>query len=133
MNYVYQVENMPHAGPMTDGYVWRDEVLEIAARADAQIAELQRSITIRDTEIARLETDLELARRDAGRYLAIKPHVSPGLVTHIYEDGSRLTFTEWSFAGVFAGAFRGDTLDEAIDAGPWWRKDAARAGNGGGV
>ena len=82
---------------------------------------------------ANMETDLELARRDAGRYLAIKPHVSPGLVTHIYEDGSRLTFTEWSFAGVLAGAFRGDTLDEAIDASPWLRKDAARAGNGGGV
>lgn len=33
-------------------------------RLDARIAELEQSVTIRDTEIARLETDLELARRD---------------------------------------------------------------------
>lgn len=32
------------------------------------LAELEEAVTIRDTEIARLETDLELARRDAARW-----------------------------------------------------------------
>ena len=36
--------------------------------ADARITELETAITIRDTEIARLETDLELARVDQARY-----------------------------------------------------------------
>jgi hypothetical protein len=31
---------MPHAGYINDGYVWRCEAVEIAARADAEIAAL---------------------------------------------------------------------------------------------
>jgi len=37
------------------------DICKIAARADARIAELETAIIVRDTEIARLETDLELA------------------------------------------------------------------------
>jgi len=118
MNYVYQVENMPHAGPMTDGYVWRDEVLEIAARADAQIAALQQSITIRDTEIARLETDLELARRDAERLELARDSDNEGPIS----AGNATAFGKYGFERV--EWFYGDELDAAVDA--------ARAGNGGG-
>ena len=44
-NFREEVEDMPHAGYSTDGYVWRIEAAEIAARADAQIAELESRIT----------------------------------------------------------------------------------------
>lgn len=71
-NFREEIEGMPHAGYSTDGYVWRIEAAEIAARADTRIAELEAALTIRDTEIARLETDLELARRDAARYRFVR-------------------------------------------------------------
>lgn len=47
---------------------WRDELRIYRETENKRIAELERSVTVRDTEIARLETDLELARRDAERY-----------------------------------------------------------------
>ena len=91
------------------GLLFRRDVEKIAARADARIAELEcglnhlsaafdadqlriaeleQSVTVRDTEIARFETDLELARRDIVRlkfkvnatFDAIKEH-APRTVT----------------------------------------------------
>lgn len=42
--------------------------VDAAIKADARITELETAITVRDTEIARLETDLELALIGARRY-----------------------------------------------------------------
>lgn len=47
---------------------WRDELRIYRETESARIAELEQSVTVRDTEIARLETDLELARIGARRY-----------------------------------------------------------------
>ena len=57
-----------HVNDDVCAYTMRSHAAEIAARADARIAELEQSVTVRDTEIARLETDLELARIGARRY-----------------------------------------------------------------
>ena len=43
---------------------WREELRIYRETESARIAELEQSVTVRDTEIARLETDLELARMD---------------------------------------------------------------------
>lgn len=41
---------------------WRDELRIYREAENSRIAELEQSVTVRDTEIARLETDLELGR-----------------------------------------------------------------------
>ena len=84
------------------------EIAALANCADARIADLEQSITIRDTEIARLETDLELARRDGDRY------------RHVRMMNPREFSAMWTRTMVTCAQF-----DELIDA--------ARAGNGGGV
>ena len=112
----------------------RAKSAEIAARADARIAELEcglnhlsaafdadqlriaeleQSVTVRDTEIARLETDLELARRDAERWRKLRAmnwtQKDALAVVHVRDLRlGTLTFTH-------------DRLDLAVDA---------RAGNG---
>ena len=143
-NFREEVEDMPHAGYSTDGYVWRIEAAEIAARADARIteierecsqwrdelriyretenkriAELEQALTVRDTEIARLETDSELARRDAERYRWLRDSDNEGPIS----AGNATAFGEYGFERV--EWFYGDELDAAVDE--------ARAGNGGWV
>jgi hypothetical protein len=44
MTYSEQIEGMPHAGYINDGLVWRIEAAEIAAEADARIAELVEAL-----------------------------------------------------------------------------------------
>ena len=75
----------------------------IGAEALAALAELERSVTERDTEIARLETDLELARIGAERYRWLR------------DQGGRDVDTPWV---VFRGGtwFLRAELDAAIDA-----------------
>lgn len=86
-----------------------------AARADAKIAALQQSITIRDTEIARLETDLELARIGARRY-----EVARRMGPRMWTDAHNLNVST------------GKPFDQIIDElMPFCFP--ARAGNGGGA
>mgnify|MGYP000131303469 CR=1 FL=1 len=88
---------------------WRDELRIYRETESKRIAELERSVTVRDTEIARLETDLELARRDAERldwFRTLTPH--------------KLARIRAAFMPDSAGDVRATI-------------DAARAGNGGGV
>lgn len=86
---------------------WRDELRIYRETENKRIAELERSVTVRDTEIARLETDLELARRDAERldwFRTLTPH--------------KLARIRAAFMPDSAGDVRATI-------------DAARAGNGG--
>jgi len=98
---------------------WREELRIYRETENARIAELEQSVTVRDTEIARLETDLELARRDAERYRWLARFAS---YSHIGQENGEW-FKRWTFAGPLAYALEGETLGEAIDK--------ARAGNGG--
>lgn len=68
MNYHDQVAVLTITHAILGKFVLRDHALEIAACADARITELETAITVRDTEIARLSADLELARIGARRY-----------------------------------------------------------------
>ena len=95
---------------------WRDELRIYRETENSRIAELEQSVTVRDTEIARLETDLELARRDAERWRKLRAmnwtQKDALAVVHVRDLRlGTLTFTH-------------DRLDLAVDA---------RAGNGGGV
>jgi len=88
---------------------WRDELRIYRETENKRIAELEQSVTVRDTEIARLETYLELARRDAERldwFRTLTPH--------------KLARIRAAFMPDSAGDVRATI-------------DAARAGNGGGV
>jgi len=96
---------------------WRDELRIYRETENKRIAELERSVTVRDTEVARLETDLELARRDAERYWWLRD--------------------KW-----YLNKREQRCLDECLSLNPWADPppedfdnaiDAARAGNGGGV
>jgi len=77
--------------------------------ADARIAELEQAVTVRDTEIARLETDLELARRDAERYRWIRDSDNEGPIS----AGNATAFGEYGFERV--EWFYDDELDAAVD------------------
>jgi len=85
------------------------DICKIAARADARIAELETAIIVRDTEIARLETDLELARRDAERYRWIRDSDNEGPIS----AGNATAFGEYGFERV--EWFYDDELDAAVD------------------
>ena len=88
---------------------WRLELRIYRETENKRIAELEQSVTVRDTEIARLETYLELARRDAERldwFRTLTPH--------------KLARIRAAFMPDSAGDVRATI-------------DAARAGNGGGV
>ena len=111
------------------------------ARADARIAELEqafselsestRSIATHAADsIARLETDLELARRDAERYRFLRDQVprvtgdyKRRVAAHLHDWARSIDpnakFNMWSYDELC-----GDRLDAEIDK--------ARAGNGGG-
>lgn len=81
------------------------------------LAEIEQSIAARDSEIARLETDLELARRDAERYRWIRDSDNEGPIS----AGNATAFGEYGFERV--EWFYDDELDAAVDE--------ARAGNWG--
>lgn len=110
---------------------------EYSARLDAaasdRVAEFAKlaesAITVRDTEIARLQTDLELVRRDAGRLDTLSAHLADDITIcppgkHGKGDGWLIFWqTGWDNYGQLGEETHGATLREAIDA--------ARAGNGG--
>lgn len=78
---------------------------------DTRIAALESALAVRDTEIARLQTDLELVRRDADRYRWLRANATQRLAVELFGQPSP-TY-----------------IDSRIDAAlPY---DAARAGNGG--
>lgn len=123
MGYYDEVPTLPGAGFQC--------AREIAERADTRITALESALTVRDTEIARLETDLELARRDGGRYRFLKSQAPsvPGecrrrVAANVHDWARSLDpaaqFDMWAYEEL-----SGDRLDVEIDA--------ARAGNGGGV
>ena len=85
---------------------WREELRIYRETENKRIAELEQSVTVRDTEIARLETDLELARRDGERL-----------------DWFR-TLTQHKLARIRAAFIPGRDGDVRATI------DAARAGNG---
>ena len=97
---------------------WRDELRIYRETENKRIAELEQSVTVRDTEIARLEMDLELARIGARRY----------------ETARRMDPRMWADACKL-NLFTGKHFDEIIDElRPFmFPQDAARAGNGGEV
>ena len=95
---------------------WGVEMRIYRETENSRIAELEQSVTVRDTEVARLETDLELARRDGERWRKLRAmnwtQKDALAVVHVRDLRlGTLTFTH-------------DRLDLAVDA---------RAGNGGGV
>ena len=93
---------------------WRDELRIYRETENARIAELEQSVTVRDTEIARLETDLELARRDAERWRKLRA------MNWTQKDALAVVHVRSLKLGT--ETFTHDRLDLAIDA---------RAGNGG--
>lgn len=92
--------------------------VDAAIKADARITELETALTVRETEIARLSADLELARIGARRY----------------ETARRMDPRMWADACKL-NLFTGKHFDEIIDElRPFmFPQDAARAGNGGEV
>ena len=88
---------------------WRDELRIYREAENARIAELERSVTVRDTEIARLETDLELARREV-----------KSLEEHLH---ALVEVSEDSTIARARAVLNGDDIGED--------EDTARAGNGG--
>lgn len=90
---------------------WRDELRIYREAENARIAELERSVTVRDTEIARLETDLELARREV-----------KSLEEHLH---ALVEVSDDSTIARARAVLNGDDIGED--------EDTARAGNGGGV
>ena len=90
---------------------WRDELRIFRETENKRIAELEQSVTVRDTEIARLETDLELARREV-----------KSLEEHLH---ALVEVSDDSTIARARAVLNGDDIGED--------EDAARAGNGGGV
>lgn len=99
---------------------WRDELRIYRESENARIAELEQAVAIRDTEIARLETDLELARRDAD-YLRLFARIRFG-----YAPGDYFGICHYCKAQ-FIGDKRAMNCEACADKAI----DAARAGNGG--
>jgi len=95
---------------------WRDELRIYRETENKRIAELEQSVTVLDTEVARLETDLELARIECA-----------GLERRVKSlDESLHALVEVSEDSTIARAralLNGDDIGED--------EDAARAGNGG--
>lgn len=94
-------------------YVLRRPAAEIAARADARITELEIAITVRDTEIARLETDLELAQVDHARMRRLDDLWVRKLVAGEASEGQAAKATGLNRIELRK---RADELDAAIDA-----------------
>lgn len=97
-NFREEVEDMPHAGYINDGYVWRIEAAEIAARADARIAELEH---------------------DAERYHWLRRKVYVVGLHHLHDnDCGQFEFANLPrISGPMAGVGNAaDALDVVIDA-----------------
>lgn len=95
---------------------WREELRIYRETENKRIAELEQSVTVRDTEIARLETDLELALVGARRY----------------EVARRMNVRQLIDARTMH--MHGKPFDEIMDElRPYMFPQEARAGNGGGV
>jgi len=90
---------------------WRDELRIYRETENKRIAELEQSVTVRDTEIARLETDLELARREV-----------KSLEEHLH---ALVEVSDDSTIARARAVLNGDDIGED--------EDTARAGNGGGL
>lgn len=88
---------------------WRDELRIYREAENARIAELEQAVAIRDTEIARLETDLELARREV-----------KSLEEHLH---ALVEVSDDSTIARARAVLNGDDIGED--------EDTARAGNGG--
>ena len=122
--------------------------------ADARIAELEQAVTVRDTEVARLETDLELARigerernslRDfANDVMESWPHgdvdgcelermaVEHGLLALKDPKPTEPCCDNCACSGYPSPEEWSDGIDCYVRT-PLLKGDAARAGNGGGV
>ena len=159
MSHVARAETMmQHAQVLHDQS--NTTALESERQANAllteRIAELERAVTVRDAEIARLETDLELARREVVRLnqtvgvlsadianpapdmqeRALKACGHYEIVTRLETDAARYLWlrdesgndhhTPWCAVGYTDPAW---LTGKHLDAAI----DAARAGNGGGV
>lgn len=98
---------------------WRDELRIYRETENKRIAELERAVTVRDTEIARLETDLELARRDAD-YLRLFARIRFGYAPGDYFGTCHCCKSQ------FIGDKRAMNCEACADKAI----DAARAGNG---
>ncbi len=96
---------------------WRLELRIYRETENSRIAELEQSVTVRDAEIARLETDLELARRDGNRWRKLRAMNWTQKDAFAVVDVSSLKLGTLTYTH--------DRLDAAIDK--------ARAGNGGEV
>ena len=88
---------------------WRDELRIYRETENKRIAELEQSVTVRDTEIARLETDLELARMEV-----------KSLEEHLH---ALVEVSDDSTIARARAVLNGDDIGED--------EDTARAGNGG--
>ena len=115
---------------------WRDELRIYCETENARIAELERAVTVRDTEIARLETDLELARREVKRLgdaldlsaleyadLAVS---AKSLEEHLH---ALVEVSEDSTIARARAVMNGDDIGEDADEDA--DEDESRAGNGG--
>lgn len=125
MSHVARAETMmQHAQVLHDQS--NTEALESERQANAllteRIAELEQAVTVRDTEIARLETDLELVRRDVD-HLRLFARIRFG-----YAPGDYFGICHCCKAQ-FIGDKRATNCEACADKAI----DAARAGNGGGV
>ena len=89
---------------------WREELRIYRETENKRIAELEQAVTVRDTEIARLETDLELARREV-----------KSLEEHLH---ALVEVSDDSTIARARAVLNGDDIGED--------EDTARAGNGGG-
>jgi len=111
---------------------WRDELRIYRETENKRIAELEQSVTVLDTEVARLETDLELARREVSRLrealdqsaleYADLSVSAKSLEDHLH---ALVEVSEDSTIARARAVMNGDDIGED--------EDAARAGNGGGV
>jgi len=101
---------------------WRDELRIYRETEGERIAELEQSVTVRDAEIARLETDLELARRDVD-HLRLFARIRFGYAPGDYFGTCHCCKAQ------FIGDKRAMNCEACADKAI----DAARAGNGGGV
>lgn len=98
---------------------WRDELRIFRETENKRIAELERSVTVRDTEIARLRDALDQSALEYAD-LAIS---AKSLEEHL---SALVEVSEKSTIALARAALNGDDSEDEDE-------DAARAGNGGGV
>ena len=133
---------------------WREELRIYRDTESKRIAELEQSVTVRDTEVARLETDLELARIGERERNSLRDFANDVMESwpHGDVDGydlERMAVDHGLLAlkdpkptepcgenCVCSGYPSPEEWSDGIDCyvrTPLLKGDAARAGNGGGV